>query len=334
MAASKNYYDILGVKKSATPEEIKKAFRKLARKHHPDAGGNEDTFKQVNEAYEVLSDKEKRTQYDQYGQYFGNQGPPPGYGQAGPGRGAGGPGGSGGYTTTGPGGFTYTTTGAGGAGGFEGFDLGDIFGSMFGAGSRGGQFSGFGGGGPSPMRGNDLQMEISVTFEEAFAGKQVKVQTASGQEVTVSVPPGVKDGGKLRFRGKGEPGMNGGPAGDLYVITKIAPHKHFSRDGADVVLALPLTVTEAALGTTVTIPVPDGTKAKLKIPAGTQHGRVFRMTGKGAPKLKGGGHGDLKVRAEIVVPKELNDSQRQALEQFAESLGAKASGASLRSHLT
>jgi curved DNA-binding protein len=135
--------------------------------------------------------------------------------------------------------------------------------------------------------------------------------------VTVNVPAGATDGGKLRFKGKGEPGVNGGPAGDLYVITRIKPHRYYTRDGADVVLDLPVTVAEAALGTSVQVPAPDGSKVKLKIPPGTQSGKVLRLRGKGAPRLKGGGTGDLKVKVGVVVPKDLTDGQREALERFA-----------------
>lgn len=326
MAASKSYYETLGVKKDATADEIKKAFRKAARKHHPDAGGNEEQFKEINEAYEVLSDKEKRKQYDDYGQVFGSQGPPPGYGQGGGFGGAGRPGGYN-YSTGGPGGG-YTQVDFGDMGGAGGFDIGSIFGSMFGGG-RGGGF----GGAPGPAKGQDLQVDLTVSFEQAFNGTQISVHDASGKEISVNVPAGARDGGKLRFRGKGSPGAGGGPAGDLYVITHIGPHPYYSRDGADVVLTLPLTVAEASLGTTVTIPVPDGTKAKLTIPPGTQHGKVFRMKGKGAPKLKGDGHGDLKVRAEVLVPKHLTDRQRELLEEFTAEFGKSDSGEGLRAHL-
>jgi len=317
MASSKNYYDVLGVGKTASQDEIKKAFRKLARKHHPDAGGSEEKFKQINEAYEVLSDTKKRGQYDQYGQYFGEQGPPPGYGQSSAGDSRGG--GFGGYSTQG-----------GQQVDFDLGDLGDIFGSVFGGGSTGGRFGGFGGRGKSPMRGQDLQLETTVTFEQALNGTQLKMQTTEGCEITVNVPAGATDGGKLRFRGKGEAGLNGGPAGDVYVVTHISPHAYYKRDGADVILDLPLTIGEATLGTTVTIPVPEGGHAKLKIAAGTQDGKILRMKGKGAPKLKGGGAGDLKVKVNVVIPKELTAQQKELLEDFESALGSKQTGETLR----
>jgi len=137
--------------------------------------------------------------------------------------------------------------------------------------------------------------------------------------VTVNVPAGATDGGKLRFKGKGASGASGGPAGDLYVVTRIKPHPFYSREGADVVLDLPVTIAEVALGTQVTVPTPDGAKVKVKIPSGTQDGAVFRIRGQGAPKLKGSGSGDLKVKARIVVPKHLTDAQREALEAFSAS---------------
>lgn len=365
---STDYYDILGVKKSASADEIKKAFRRLARKHHPDAGGDEDKFKQINEAYEILSDAEKRKQYDQYGQYFAG-GVPPGYGAGG------------------PGGAHYQTANVGDLG-----DLGDLFGSVF---------SGFGGGqrasrGPQPQRGRDVQVDLGLTFEQAFAGTSTQVAIdgtetcgvcsgtgakpgtsrttcpackgsgtategqgmfgfsrpcprCSGEgsiveqpctacrgagavrrtaPVTVNVPAGATDGGKLRFKGKGEPGVSGGPAGDLYVITHIKQHPYYSREGADVVLDLPLSISEAALGTEVRVPAPDGAKVKLKIPAGTQNGKVFRIGGKGAPHLKGSGTGDLKVKVRLVVPKELSAEQKSALEAFAAQPGED-----LRAHI-
>ncbi len=365
MAPNANYYDILGVKKDASADDIKKAFRRLARKHHPDAGGDEEKFKEINEAYEILSNEEKRAQYDQYGQYFGGQ-VPGGAGRPGAGGpGAGWPGGAGGYSVN-----------VGDLG-----DLGDLFGSMFSGGAGGSRR----GGQPQAHRGRDVQVDLDLSWEQALAGSSAKVEieraetcavchgsgakpgtspvtcptcggtgsVSDGQgmfgfsracprcggrgqiietpctacrgtgsvvrrkPVTVNVPAGTTDGGKLRFKGKGETGANGGPAGDLYVVTHIKKHPYFTRDAADVLMDLPLTVTEAALGTQVTIPAPDGTKVKLKVPAGTQNGKVFRFKGKGAPKLKGSGSGDLRVKAKVVVPEHLTDEQREAYETLA-----------------
>ena len=364
MAAGANYYDVLGVKKDASADDIKKAFRRLARKHHPDAGGSEEKFKEINEAYEVLSDAEKRKQYDQFGQYFGGNVPP------------GGPGGPGG---PGPGGgFSYQVN-------VEDIgDLGDIFGSVF---------SGLGGMGgrqrtaTAAKRGADLQYDVQLNFDEALKGVSKKVEVRRAEKcsackgtgakpgtsrvtcptckgsgnvsqgqglfgfsrtcarcqgagtiveqpcsacrgagtvtkmkpITVNVPAGATDGGKLRFKGKGEPGTEGGPAGDLYVITHIKPHPYYTRDGADVLMELPITIGEAALGTEITIPTPDGGKVKLKVPEGTEDGRVFRISGKGAPKLKGKGAGDLKVKAHIAVPSKLTAEQKELLKRFESS---------------
>jgi curved DNA-binding protein len=337
--ATQNYYDVLGVSKTATEAEIKKAFRTLSRKHHPDAGGDEEKFKAINEAYQVLSDTKKRKEYDEFGQYFGQGGPGPGYGPGAGGAGSAGRGGGqrpggttygGGYPGGGFGGSGFP--GGGGYGGgypgggqyqevnMEDFDLGDLFGGLFGnrgAGPTGGNFGGFGQGAQGPGRGQDYELETSISFDQAFKGTKIKVKNPAGGEMTVNVPAGATDGGKLRFRGKGGSGARGGPKGDLYVKTKIAPHKFFKRDGANVEVDLPLTVDEAALGTTVTVPLPTGAKAKLKIPAGTQNGKTFRMRGKGAPKLKGSGNGDLMIKANIVVPTSMSSQEKELLKQFA-----------------
>ena len=307
-----SHYETLGVKKDASADEIKKAFRRLARKHHPDAGGSEERFKEVNEAYEVLSDPEKRKQYDEYGQYFGG-GMPPG---AGAGPGGPGAGGFGGF----PGGG-YQSVNVGDLG-----DFGNLLGGMFGG--------GFGGGGRGrravqARRGGDLTYEVSLTFEESLNGASTKVDVQRAKPLTVQIPPGVTDGGKIRFKGKGEPGSAGGPAGDLYVVTRIKKHPHFSREGADVVLELPVTIAEAALGAQLEIPTPEG-RVKLKVAPGTQDGKVYKLPGKGAPKLKGGGRGDMRVRVKIVVPKGLDGEQRRLLEEFAVSRGGTDD---VRSHL-
>ena len=372
--AAKDYYETLGVPKSATADEIKKAYRRLARKHHPDAGGSEEKFKEVGQAYEVLSDKEKRAEYDQFGAYFGGNVPPGGGGQGGP---AGRPGGA-----PGAGGFQYTNVDMG--------DLGDLFGNLFGGGMPGGATMG----GPAQtrtaaQRGRDLTYEVSLTFDEALKGVSTKVdvqrtescptchgsgaapgtsattcpvcqgsghvaqgqgvfsfsrpcprcggsgkiietpcstcrgkgQVVRAKPVTVQIPPGVTDGGKIRFKGKGESGIGGGPAGDLYVITRIKPHPYFTREGADVALELPVTVTEAALGAQLEIPTPSG-RVKLKVAPGTQDGKVYKLPGKGAARLKGNGFGDMKVRVKIVVPEELNAEQKELLKRFASSRGA------------
>ncbi len=301
---AKNYYDILGVKKNASADEIKKAFRKLAQKHHPDAGGDEETFKNINEAYEVLSDPEKKKQYDRFGT-VGNFSEQPG----------GWPGGAHGW----PGGSrSYTYSSSGGAG----FDWGDIFSNIRngdGAFGSNWDFSV-----NKKRKGRDLQASIELTFEEAFNGatKRVSIKVPSTGEtetVTVKVPEGAVDGGRLRYRGKGEYGANGGERGDLLVVTKIQAHPFFSRDKADVLMDLPVSIDEAVLGASVVVPTPDGSRVKIRVPAGTQDGRILRVKGKGAKQVKGKGYGDLRIKVCVNIPKDLNPEQRQALEAFRDA---------------
>lgn len=298
-AASKSYYDILGVSKSASQDEIKKAFRKLAQKYHPDAGGDEDKFKEINEAYAVLSDPEKKAQYDRFGTVgdFGEGGNPfAGYGGGNP--------------------F------GGGAGGFN---WSDIFGNMAnGEGAFGSNWD-FRVNNAS-AKGKDLQASIQLSFQEAFAGCSKKVSiripsTGETETVTVNIPAGAMDGGKMRFKGKGEHGAGGGPRGDLVVVTRLAEHPLFAREKADVVMTLDVDVTEAALGAQVVVPTPDGNRVKLRIPAGSQNGAVLRVKGKGAPYLKGKGTGcgDLLVKLRINVPKNLTEEQRSALEALRDA---------------
>lgn len=333
MASTKTYYETLGVSRDATTDEIKKAYRKLARKYHPDAGGDEDTFKEINIAYETLSDPDKRKQYDQFGQYASQAG-------------------AGGYRGGYPGGgtYTYTTTGGQvnledilkGFGGFGGFA--DMFGGAAAAGAAGaagagprtaggGCGGGCGGHGASSKtsKGRDIKTTLNVTFDEAFSGttKKVKLRNPDSgdiEEITVKVPAGAVDGGKLRYKGKGGYGPSG-QRGDLLIVTKIEPHPVFSRKNADVCMNLNVWAWEAALGTKVTIPTPSGEKIKLNVPAGTQSGKTFVLSGKGAPKVKGEGSGDFKVTVEISVPQKLTNEQRQALEalkQADEQVGTSA----------
>lgn len=294
-----DYYKTLGVSKDASADEIKKAFRKLARTHHPDAGGDEAKFKEINEAYEVLSDPEKRKMYDQYGATGGRI--PSG--------------GAGGFDFSGFGGWDEILDAirGGGFGGFSGFDMG-----------------GFGGyGQPIPQKGRDVGISLEVSFEEAFNGaeKHVKARipgSTAPETLTVKVPAGAVDGGRVRFREKGEPGVNGGPAGDLLVTTRIKPHPLYSRDGANVKMDLPITVDEAVLGASVVVPAPDGSRLKVKVPAGVSDGYEMSVPGKGAPKLKQSGSGDLHLKVSITIPKEINDEQRKAMEAFAAAGNQKA----------
>ncbi len=299
MASKRNYYEVLGVDKSASADEIKKAFRKLAQKHHPDAGGNEDTFKEINEAYEVLSDPKKRAQYDRFGQYGGWQ------------QAAGGA--AGGNPFAGFGGF---------GGGAAGVDWGDLFQNL-----RNGDGA-FGGNWDFKInrnvKGQDLKAHIDLTFDEAFNGVTKKItiripSTGESQEVTAKIPQGAVDGGKLRFKEKGEYGSGGGKRGDLIVVTHVLDDKLYRRDKADVLMDMPISIAEAVLGTTVVVPTPDGSLVKIKVPAGTEHDKVMRVRGKGAKKVKGNGYGDLKVCIKISVPKRINVAQKQAMEEFAKN---------------
>lgn len=305
MASTPDYYKTLGVPRTATADEIKKAFRKLARKHHPDAGGDEAKFKELNEAYEVLSDDKKRELYDQYGTANENQ-IPHGWG--------------------GGQGFNVDDIfgGAGGAGGGFGGSWADILESIrHGEGAFGTNwdFGGFGGQ-PAPRKGQDMNVTLNVSFDEALNGteKKITVRIPGKSEAdthTVKVPAGAVDGGRVRLKGQGALGENGGPAGDLLITTKIDAHPYFSRDKADVVVELPVNVAEAALGTSIVVPTPDGKKIKVKVPAGTQDGKVLTIKGKGAPDIKNkGSFGNLRIIVKVDVPTEMNDAQKKAMEDF------------------
>ncbi len=292
MESKPDYYKTLGVSRDASADDVKKAFRKLARTHHPDAGGDEARFKEINEAYEVLSDDKKRQMYDQFGTAEAN-GIPGGWG-----------------------------------------NVGDMFGGTVGWAEileslrQGGfgfdGFGGFGGTarGPVARKGRDTNVTLSVTFDEAFKGAEkrvtVRVPGRSDKEtLSVKVPAGAIDGGRLRFKGCGMPGENGGAAGDLFITTKIQSHEYFHRDGADVHIDVPISISEAALGASVVVPVPEGGRVRVKVPAGTQDGAVLTLKGKGAPRVKGSGSGDLKIKVGVLVPTELSDEQRSALEALA-----------------
>ena len=316
MASTPDYYKTLGVPRSATASEIKKAFRKLAREHHPDAGGDEAKFKEINEAYEVLSDDKKREMYDQYGTANENQIPFQGGNPCGGGNPFGG------------GTYTYTTSGGGnpfGGGGGGGIDWADILESLRnGEGAFGTNWD-FGGGArqAQPEKGADKKVTLTVSFDEAFKGAEKKVrvvnpETQEKETLTIKVPAGAMEGGRVRMKGKGHPGANGGAAGDLLVTIKIAPDANFSRKGADVITKLPVSIDEAALGAQIVVPTPSGKKARVRVPAGTQDGAVLTLKGQGAPRLgkNASGTGDLKVEIEVKIPTTLNDEQKAALEAF------------------
>jgi molecular chaperone DnaJ len=342
-----DFYDTLGVKKGASEEEIKKAYRKLARKYHPDANpGDKDAeehFKQIQEAYSVLSDSEKRKQYDAGGMFGG-------------------------------GGFRFdpsafrTNVGS----------FGDILSDLFGRGGAGP------GAGPGRQRGRDLETEVRLSFQQAIDGTEISVnvpveaecptchgsgakpgtspkicprcngrgveiegqgmfsisqpcslcggrgtviddpcptchgagRTQQNKRYRVKVPAGVREGSRIRLAGKGEPGMGGGPAGDLFVVTHVAPSPVFKRKGDNVEIDVPITIVEAVTGGTVEVPTLNGTK-KIRVPAGTQDGSVQRLRGEGPPKLSGKGRGDIHYRFRIEIPKSLTKEQKQAIEELS-----------------
>jgi molecular chaperone DnaJ len=291
--AEKDYYDILGVKKAAGADEIKKAYRALAKKFHPDKNkGNKDAenkFKEISEAYNVLSDTEKREQYDRLGKeafHFGGGGP----GGGNPFAGGANPFGGFDFSQfTGGSGRTRggrRSTGGAGAGGFT-----DIFSDLFGGG---------GGFEPGPERGADLEAELTIDFRDAIVGATMDL-VINGKGVKVKIPEGVSDGQRIRLRGKGAPGAKGGPAGDLNVLIHVRPHPLFERRGDDVYIDLPIKVGEAIRGSEVEVPTIHG-PVRARIPAGTQGGQTFRLRGKGVKK-KGGTSGDHYYRVQVTVPK-------------------------------
>jgi molecular chaperone DnaJ len=351
--ATRNLYEVLGVAKGASQEEIKKAYRTLARQYHPDKNPGdtaaEERFKEVQAAYDVLSDAEKRKQYDAWGSPDGRPRFQPG------------------------GGFTFDFGDLG--------DLSDLFGGLFG-GPRAARTE-------RGQRGADVEVEVSLSFEDSLKGVQTTIPVSletvcsvcsgsgakpgtaptvcpqcggrgvvaetqglfalshpcprcrgngtviedpcthcrgTGRErrtkrYTVKLPAGVKDGTRIRLAGKGEAGYGGGPAGDLYVVTRVSPSKLFRRRGAaDLELDVPVTYAEAALGATVEVPTPDG-PVSLKIPSGSQDGKLLKLKGRGAPRLKGSGRGDLIARVKVIVPQKLSKAEKEALENLKQVSG-------------
>lgn len=357
--SNRDYYDILGVSRDADKQEIKRAFKRLARQHHPDVAENkqeaERIFGEINEAYSVLSDDEKRSYYDRFGHA--------------PGSGGGG----------GDAGF------GGGFGGFGGFPFSDIFETIFDMGGGGGRRR------RGPSRGADLRMTLGVTLEEAFTGvardvelsSDVTCEVCEGRKTTesdgfrncsechgtgqvhqvvrtpfgqltqvapcvacqgegrvlvkpcracngrgviarkrilqVKIPAGIDTGKLIRMPGEGAPGRLGGPPGDLYLAIDVAEHKVFDRRGDDLVCRLKIKFTDAALGSSVEVPMLGGSPEKLKIPAGTQNGTIFRVKGKGMPRLQRSSRGDLHVVVEVMVPTRLNSKQKKLLKEFADA---------------
>ncbi|MBK8758607.1 MAG: DnaJ domain-containing protein [Actinomycetales bacterium] len=321
----KDFYATLGVAKDADAATIKKAYRKLARTLHPDQNAGdakaEERFKDVGEAYAVLSDPEQRQQYDQIramthgGARFT----------------AGGPGGGGGFEDLfsgmfgGGGGPNVRFTTSGGRGGAQP-DLEDLLGGLFGGGFPGGgagaggqgRYAGQGydgfGAPRGPRRGQDVEAAVTLGFRQAVTGDTVHLTGPTGP-VTTKIPAGVKDGQKIRLRGKGHPGDPGGPAGDLILHVTVTPHPVFGRDGNNLTVDLPVTFAEAALGATVSVPTLTGNPVRVKVAPGTPSGRVLRVRGRGVETAKG--TGDLLATVQVVVPQRLSDAARTALEALA-----------------
>lgn len=329
----RDYYAALGVEKTADEAAIKKAYRKLAKKYHPDIHPGdkaaEEKFKEIGEAYAVLSDPKERKEYDAFRQmtsggarFTGGTGGPGGANYEDLFSMFGGGGGSTQFhfNTGGPGagfggaGFGGGGAGAAGAGGRGGNPLEDMLGGLFGGGGFSRQ--------PRASKGEDLRAKARISFREAIAGATLQI-TADGRPMTVRVPKGVHDGQTIRLRGKGMPGTGGGPAGDLLIKVTVNPHPVFSLDGKNVRATVPVTFAEAALGATIEVPTPDLGPVKVKVPAGTSSGTTLRVRRKGietrGKKGAGTSRSDLLVTVNVVVPKKLSREARQAVEQFQEA---------------
>lgn len=300
--STQDYYAVLGVPRDATPDQIRKAFKKIARENHPDAKPDDtaaaERFKAAAEAYDVLGDPEKRKKYDQFGANWKHvregQGPFPG---ADP------------FRRGGPVDIDLQDLFGGGA-----VDLGELFGGMFGGGGGRHRQS-------RPQRGNDVSTSIQIPFQMSATGGDFELTLQRGnksERLTVKIPAGIENGQKVRLAGQGEPGTNGGPAGDLLVHVQVAQHPYFRREGDNVVIDVPVTITEAALGAKLDVPTLTEGTVTLTLPGGTSSGAKLRLKGKGFQNPKSGRHGDQFVVIKILAPKQLDDRARELLQEFAE----------------
>ncbi len=290
--AERDLYQILGVSRSSGEEEIRKAFRKLARANHPDVNPGdaaaEERFKEISFAYEILSDADKRARYDEFGHEGLAEGFDPEQGRA----------------------YRQWAHGARGdpfGGSFSSHvDLGDLFGDLFGSSPRG------------PRRGRDLESSLEIDFETAVCGGEVSINVG-GSTLRVRIPAGADDGARVRLAGKGQPGNDGAPSGDLYLILRVRRHRFYRREGAHVHLDLPVTLPEAVLGAEIEVPTPHG-PVTMKVPEGAQNGQVLRLRGKGAGRRRASGFGDLYVHLDVRLPE--HEPRLQALARDAEPLYA------------
>jgi len=309
MVAQRDLYDVLGVARGAGEKEIRQAYRRLARKHHPDLNPNdkaaEARFKEIQHAYDVLSDKKSRALYDRFGHDWQRA------------------------ADVGAAGASATPGGAGarwgsGTGQRPDFDFSQIFGDdllggIFGA-SRGGGARGFGRE-PVRLRGEDVEYPVEVTLEEAYQGttRKIELQAPEGpiRTLEVKIPAGVATGARVRVAGQGGPGLGGGPSGDLFLVVTVRPHALFERRGDDLYVTVPVGLTTAMLGGEVQVPTPAGTRLALKIPAESQNGQRFRLAGRGLPHLSGGGRGDLYAELKVQLPRGLSARERELIEELA-----------------
>ena len=314
----RDYYTVLGVSRSATEKDIKTAYRKLARKHHPDVNPgdkkSESLFKEIGEAYSVLSDADKRKKYDRWGHDWEKIEQAQAAGANFRGR---------------PGSTSYTWNSAGGGApgsyNFESEDLGGLFEQLFGraAGGRTRVRS-------APRKGKDLEQPVEIMLEEAFNGTQrtFSIQDSQSGEirtVEVKIPAGATEGLRVRIAGKGEPGLGGAAAGDLYLIVSVKPHPLFERDGDDLRVKVPTPLYTALLGGEVMVPTPKGSQLALKVPPETANGQRIRLAGQGMPHLNGSGRGDLFAEVTVQLPKNLTSREKDLFAELARARGAASS---------